>query len=109
MNDKLDSLLNQMREPEKEMTRELRRKETEFFYEVREKKVRFTEEALIRQRKLSKRLHRFLLDSPFLVLVTAPVIWFCVLPIAALDARTLDRAGKRQRCLRKGGEWDAKT
>jgi hypothetical protein len=86
MNDKLDSLLEKMQELEKEMMHELRRKEAEFFYEVRAKKVRFTEEALTRQRKLSKRIHRFLLDSPFLVLVTAPLIWACLLPIVILDA-----------------------
>lgn len=85
MNDKLDSLLERMRDLEKEMMQELRRKETEFFYEVRTQKVRFTEEALVRHRKLSKRLHRFILDSPFLVLLTAPVIWSCLLPIAFLD------------------------
>lgn len=85
MNDKLDALLDKMRELEKEMMQELRRKETEFFYEVRQKKVRFTEEALTRQRTLGKRLHRFLLDSSCLVLLTTPVIWSCLLPLALLD------------------------
>ena len=85
MNDKLDSLLHQMQDLEKEMMQELRRKETEFLYEVRQRKVRFTEEAKARHLKLSKRLHRFLLDSSFLVLLTAPIIWFCLVPMAFLD------------------------
>ncbi|EDY18668.1 conserved hypothetical protein [Chthoniobacter flavus Ellin428] len=85
MNDKLDSLLHKMQELEKEMMQELRRKETEFLYEVRQRKVRFTEEAHTRHRRLSKRIHRFLLDSTFLVLLTAPIIWFCLIPIAFLD------------------------
>lgn len=85
MNDKLDSLLHEMQELEKEMMRELRRKETEFLYEVRQKKVQFSEEAKARHRRLSKRIHRFLLDSSFLVLLTAPIIWFCLVPIAILD------------------------
>lgn len=85
MNDKLDALLDKMRELEKEMMQELRRKETEFFYEVRQKKVRFTGEALTRQRKLGKRLHRFLLDSSFLVVLTTPIIWSCLLPLVMLD------------------------
>jgi hypothetical protein len=85
LNDKLDSLLEKMRSLEREMIHELRRKEAEFFYEVREKKVRFTNEAVERHRKLSKRLHRFLIDSPLLVLLTTPVIWSCLLPIAMLD------------------------
>lgn len=85
MNDKLDSLLHQMQDLEREMMQELRRKETEFLYEVRQRKVRFTEEAKARHLKLSKRLHRFLLDSSFLVLLTTPIIWFCLVPFAFLD------------------------
>jgi len=85
MNDKLDSLLLKIQELEKEMMQELRRKETEFLYEVRQKKVRFSDEARTRHRRLSKRIHRFLLESSFLVLLTAPIIWFCLVPIALLD------------------------
>jgi hypothetical protein len=85
MNDKLDELLGQMRQIEKELLAELRRKEAEFFYTIQKKQVRFTEEAKIRHRKLVKRLHRFLLDSRFLVLLTTPVIWSVLLPIALLD------------------------
>jgi ElaB/YqjD/DUF883 family membrane-anchored ribosome-binding protein len=85
MSDKLDSLLGKMRELEAEMLRELRRKEADFLYEVRAKKVRFTDEALARHRKLSKRIHRYILESPFLVLVTAPIIWSCLIPIVFLD------------------------
>ena len=85
MNDKLDVLLHQMQELEREMMQELRRKETEFLYEIRQKKVRFTEEAQARHRRLAKRIHQFLLESSFLVLLTAPIIWFCLVPIAFLD------------------------
>jgi len=85
MNDKLDSLLHQMQALEKEMMQELRRKETEFLYEVRQRKVRFTAEAQARHRRLSKQIHRFLLESSFLVLLTAPIIWLCLVPIALLD------------------------
>lgn len=74
-----------MRQIEKELLAELRRKEAEFFYTIQKKQVRFTEEAKIRHRKLVKRLHRFLLDSRFLVLLTTPVIWSVLLPIALLD------------------------
>jgi len=85
MTDKLDSLLIKMQELEKEMIHELRRKEAEFLYEVRASKVRFTEEAKARHRKLSKRIHRYLMESSFLVLLTTPIIWSCLIPIAALD------------------------
>lgn len=83
--DRLDALLLKMRELEAEMMRELRRKEADFFYQVREKKVRFTDEALARHRRLSLRLRSYILGSTFLVLLTAPIIWFCLIPIAFLD------------------------
>lgn len=85
MSDQLDSLLGKMRELESEIMRELRRKEAEFFYEVRQKKVRFTEAATLRNQKLSKRIHRYILDSTFLTILTTPVIWFCFVPLAFLD------------------------
>ena len=85
MSDKLDSLLGKMRELEVEMMRELRKKEAEFLYEVRMKKVRFTEEATLRHQRLSKGIHRYILDSTFLVLMTTPIIWFCLVPFSFLD------------------------
>jgi hypothetical protein len=74
-----------MQDLEKEMMQELKRKETEFFYEVRQKKVRFTEEAKANHQRLSKRLHRYIMDSTFLVILTTPIIWACLVPIALLD------------------------
>ncbi|MEI9893018.1 MAG: hypothetical protein WDN28_03665 [Chthoniobacter sp.] len=85
MTDKLDSLLGRMQELEKEVMHELRRKESDFLYRVRQKKVRFTPEATARHQALSKRIHRYVMDSSFLVLLTTPVIWFCLVPIAFLD------------------------
>lgn len=85
MNDKLDSLLEKMQLLEKEMMQELSRKETEFLYEVRQKKVRFTEEAMAKHRALSMRIHRYIMESTFLVILTTPVIWFCLVPIVFLD------------------------
>ncbi|MBX7211485.1 MAG: hypothetical protein K1X78_24480 [Verrucomicrobiaceae bacterium] len=85
MNDKLDSLLEQMRTLEKEVMRELQRKEQEFLYEVRLGKVRFTEEARARHRRLVKRFSAYVRDSRFMILLTTPVIWSCMIPIALVD------------------------
>jgi hypothetical protein len=49
------------------------------------KKVRFTAEATRRHQKFSKSLHRYILDSTFLVVLTTPVIWFCLVPFLFLD------------------------
>ncbi len=85
MNDKLESLLGQMQQLEKEILRELTRKETEFFYKIKEKKVQFTQEAKIRNRLLAMRLSQFLAESRFLVLLTTPFIWSVLFPIVFLD------------------------
>jgi len=85
MDDKLDSLLGRMQELEKEVMQELKRKEADFLYEVRQKKVRFTEEATARHTRLRKRIHRYIMDSTFLVLLTAPMIWACLIPFVLLD------------------------
>jgi len=86
MNEKLDTLLEKMHALEKEILRELQKKELEFFYEVRQGRVRFTEEARARHRLLVKRFASYIRDSRFMILLTTPVIWACVIPIALLDA-----------------------
>jgi ElaB/YqjD/DUF883 family membrane-anchored ribosome-binding protein len=85
MQDKLDSLLEQMHTLEKEVVRELQKKEQEFFYEVRQGKVRFTEEARARHKLLVKKFSRYIRDSAFMIVLTSPVILGCVIPIALID------------------------
>lgn len=85
MSDSLDLLLEKMRLLEKEILRELQKKEVEFFYEVRQGKIRFTEEARVRHRALVKRFSAFVRGSRFMVLLTAPVIWACLIPVVLLD------------------------
>lgn len=85
MNDQLESLLEKMAALEKEVVRELQKKEAEFFYEVRLGKIRFTEEARARHRKLVKRFYAYIRDSRFMILLTTPVIWSCMIPVAMVD------------------------
>ncbi|MFC5455600.1 hypothetical protein [Prosthecobacter fluviatilis] len=85
MNEKLETLLERMQSLEKEILRELQRKEMEFFYEVRQGRVRFTEEARAQHRLLLKRFTAYIRDSRFMILLTTPVIWSCIIPIVLLD------------------------
>jgi hypothetical protein len=85
MNEKLDTLLEKMRGLETEILRELQKKELEFFYEVRQGKIRFTEEARARHKLLVKRFAAYVRDSRFMIIVTGPVIWAGIIPIAILD------------------------
>lgn len=85
MNDRLESLLNQMHELEQEVMREMKKKEQEFFYEVRQGRIRFTEEARARHKQLVKRFTHYIRDSRLMIILTTPVIWSCLVPIAFTD------------------------
>jgi hypothetical protein len=88
MSDKIDSLLGQMKQLEKELLRELSRKETEFFYTVKQKKIEFTAEAGKRNRRLRKGLIRFLYDSQILTIISGSALWSMIVPIVLLDLMT---------------------
>jgi hypothetical protein len=83
--DQLDAVFAKFREAEVNLLRELQRKRQEFYYEVRKGKVHFTEAARTHQKNFLNRLAGFLRDSNLLVLLTTPIIWFCLFPIVFLD------------------------
>ncbi|HEY2124653.1 MAG TPA: hypothetical protein VGG94_04230 [Chthoniobacterales bacterium] len=85
MIDRLETLFAQFREAEGNLLRELQRKQQEFHYEVRRGKVHFTKQARAGQKEFRKRFVRYLRDSTLFVLLTTPLIWFMLLPIAFLD------------------------
>ncbi len=85
MSAKLDSLLAQMQQLEKELLRELSRKETEFAYKLEKKKATFTAAAKAQHKLLQTRWHHYLINSRLTVLVTTAVIWAVLVPIALLD------------------------
>ena len=85
MIDRLEAVFVAFREAETNLLRELQQKQQEFYYEVRKGKVHFTEEAKARQKNFLNRLARFIRDTPLLVLLTTPLIWFCAVPIVLLD------------------------
>jgi len=85
MNAKLEALLREVRDLEREMVGEARQKEAAYCYQVHAKVVEFTAEAKLRHRRLRLGIPAYLLHSRFLVLATAPVIWLCAFPIALAD------------------------
>jgi hypothetical protein len=85
MSDHLEALLEKMRLLEKEVFQELQKKEQQFLYEVRLGKIRFTEEARARHKRLVRRFTTYVRGSRFLVVLTSPVIWACLIPIAFTD------------------------
>ena len=85
MNDKLDVLLGQMRQLERDIVEETHRKGAEFSCLIRDRKAHFTEAAKARHKQLRLGYHRYLLHSRFLVVVTSPVIWMCAIPVFFCD------------------------
>ncbi|MBI3418402.1 MAG: hypothetical protein HY043_24190 [Verrucomicrobia bacterium] len=81
MNDKLNTLFAKIKELEHELLTEMREKEHKFGYEVRENKVRFQEVVAAQHQKIAKNMARYLKDAKLFSIVTAPVIWFCIVPV----------------------------
>jgi hypothetical protein len=85
MDTKLDALLKKMKLLEDELLVELHAKEQQFRYEIRKRKVHFTTAAAAQHHKLVKKIQHYLVDAKFLSILTAPVIWSCIVPVALLD------------------------
>ncbi|OYW77755.1 MAG: hypothetical protein B7Z37_02385 [Verrucomicrobia bacterium 12-59-8] len=85
MSDRLDALHAQIRQLQKEVVDEVRKKEAEFCYQIHEKRVEFTAAAKAEHRKLRLSIHRYLISSTFLVVLTGPLIWLCLVPLVLLD------------------------
>jgi len=85
MNDRLEMLLEKFRTLERELAMELQKKQKEFFYQVHKKKVRFQREIRQEHRHLMKAIRSYLGAARPLAIVTAPVMWSCLLPVLLMD------------------------
>jgi len=70
---------------EKELIVETKKKEAVFCYTVHQKKMLFTEAAKAEHKRLRIGFQRYLVSSRFLVLLTTPMIWMCIVPIFLCD------------------------
>ena len=84
MNDKLNILLARIKQLELELVAEIRGKQKKYGYEILKDKVRFTAAASTQHRKLATKMIRYLREANIMSMVTAPVIWFCVVPVMFL-------------------------
>ena len=85
MNDKLTEILESMRKLEHQLIQELQKGEEEFFYKVKDKRVKFERGVKAQHRQLVTRLRCYLKDAEILNILTAPVIWSCLLPAIFMD------------------------
>ena len=82
---KLEEIVVQIRELEAELLAELQQKQDEYYYIIQGKKVRFEEETRRYHKTLAKTLHRYFADASILNVLTAPLIYLCLLPALFMD------------------------
>ncbi len=85
MNPAVASLLDRIRALEAELEAELARQRADLQYRIEQGRVAFEAAILQRHRELKTRLHRYILDAGWLSILTAPVIYAMIVPIALLD------------------------
>lgn len=83
--EKLEELIERIKKLEKELGAEIQKKEEEFFYTIRGRKVLFEQEIKRRHRQYATRLSTYLFNATLFNLLTAPIIWACLLPALLLD------------------------
>jgi len=82
---KLEEIIAEIRQLEQELFVELQRKQDEYFYVIKGKKILFEEGTLRYHRTLATRLHIYLANASIPVMLTAPIIWSCLIPALLLD------------------------
>jgi len=83
---KLQDIINEIHKLEKELLVEIQKKQDEFFYKIRGKRIYFEEETKKYHKTLATRIHTYLIHASLLNILTAPVIWFCIVPAVFMDA-----------------------
>ena len=81
----LEEIIDDIRELEQELLEELQKKQQEYFYIIQGKRVQFEEETRRYHRTLAMKLNRYFADADLLNILTAPIIWLCLLPALFLD------------------------
>lgn len=85
MSDRLDDLMLQMKDLQDAIEAELAEKRKTIKYDLHKRKAVFEADVLKQHRALKISLGAFLKKTRFLTLVTAPIIYSVVVPLALLD------------------------
>ena len=81
----LDELMDRLRLVEREIEVELAKRREELRFHFENRRIVFEREVLRIHREIKIRLSRYLIDANPLVVLTAPVIYSLIVPIALLD------------------------
>jgi len=86
MTPQLEILLDKIKVLETELIEELQKQEEEFSYEIRKRRVIFEENVIIRHKEYVVRLFQYITDAPLKHILSAPLIWGCMIPSLLMDA-----------------------
>lgn len=86
MKQDLKALLHEIQELEVVVADKIQKKGHDLQFKIREGKVVFEQEIRQKHRALAKKLHRYLLESSLIKLITAPAIYFVFFPLLLMDA-----------------------
>ena len=81
----LDELMDKLRGVEAEIEVELAKRREELRFHIENRRIVFEREVLRIHRELRTRVTRYLLDANPLLILSAPVIYLLVVPVALLD------------------------
>lgn len=81
----IENILEQMHNLEKRLSVEIQKKQESFFYKIQGEKIKFEETVQKRHKVLATRIHTYLSNASLLNILTAPVVWFCLVPAVFLD------------------------
>jgi len=81
----LQELLEEIKRLENELAVELQKKEEEYFYKIKGKKVHFEQAARRYHKTLVTGLHTYLFKARLFNILSAPVIWLCLVPALLMD------------------------
>lgn len=81
----LDELMDRLRLIESEIEVELAKRREELRFHFENRRIVFEREVLRIHREIKTRLSRYLIDANPLVILTAPVIYSLIVPVALLD------------------------
>ena len=85
MTTQLDVLTEKLRSVQAEIERELAKRREELRFRIENRRIVFAEEALRAQRAIKVGLARYLRDANPLIMLSAPVIYSLIVPVALID------------------------
>jgi hypothetical protein len=85
MTAQLDELMAKLRSVEAEIEAELAKRREELRFHLENRRIVFEQEVLRIHREIRTRVSRYLIEANPLIVLTAPVIYSLVIPVALLD------------------------